>query len=332
MTTRRLLGPAVDGLVEPGPVPTFSIVIPAYQAARSIGEAVASALTQTLPPHEVIVCDDGSTDDVASVLKPFLDRIVLLRRPHRGAGAARNTAVRAASGDFVVMLDADDVYDRERLRALGELAAARPDLDILGTDAYYERAGYVERRLYESIEFAVERQRTKIIEYCFIAWPALRRARVLEIGGFDESPAIAPAEDWDLFLRLILGGSRAGIVAEPLMRYRRHPASATADRARALWSRVAVLEKARHHEALAREERSHLERCLSRARSAAVLNDARHLAASPTADSRRSLLRLAKATGLGAGTRATLAAAAVAPPLSERLIGWNERWVARSLR
>jgi glycosyltransferase involved in cell wall biosynthesis len=311
-------------------VPSFSVVIPAYQAARFIAEAVASALAQTLAPHEVIVCDDGSTDDLASALAPFCERIVLLREPHRGAGAARNAGLRVASGDFIVMLDADDVYEPERLSALGELAAARPDLDILGTDAYYERRGALNGRFYESTEFALEHQRTAIMERCFVAWPALRRARVLELGGFDESPEIAPAEDWDLFLRLILGGSKAGIVDQPLMRYRKHSASATANRARALWSRVAVLEKARIHPGLTAHERRHLERCLSRARSSSLLNDAKGLAAVRTWRARRSLVALAGAKDIRPTTRFAVAAAACTPLITTRILAWKERRVARS--
>jgi glycosyltransferase involved in cell wall biosynthesis len=303
-------------------------VIPAYQASSFIAEAVESALAQTLPPHEVIVCDDGSTDDLASALAPFRDRIVLLRRPHRGAGAARNEGLRTASGDFIVMLDADDVYEPERLSVLGELAAARPDLDILGTDAYYERDGALEGRFYETTTFVAGDQRMGIIERCFVVCPALRRGCVLEVGGFDESHEIAPAEDWDLFVRLILGGSKAGIVDEPLMRYRKHPASVTANRARALWSRVAVLEKTWRHPALAPEERCFLERCLARARSVSILNDAKTLAAVRTWGPKRSLLDFAARKDISPTLRLTLAAAAFTPVFSARLLARRERRAA----
>src|SRR5215208_7864911 len=96
-TARPYLAPAADAAVEPGPVPSFSIVIPAYQMAGFIAEAVESALGQTLEPREVIACDDGSTDELEAALAPFRERITFLRRPHRGAGAARNEAVRVAS-------------------------------------------------------------------------------------------------------------------------------------------------------------------------------------------------------------------------------------------
>jgi GT2 family glycosyltransferase len=295
---RRLLAPAGDAPIEPGPIPSFSIVIPAYQAAGFIADSVESALEQTLEPREVIVCDDGSTDYLGSALAPFRERITLLRQAHRGAGAARNAAVRVASGEFVVMLDADDVYEPERLSALAELAAARPDLDILGTDLSYEVAGAPDGRFYQFTEFPLQHQRLAILESCFVACPALRRARVLEVGGFDESLAIA--QDWDLFVRLILGGCKAGIVDEPLLRYRKHPHSA----------------------------RGNLDRCLVRARARSALTDAKVVTSSRPPGLRRSLLALAATKNIPPTTRLTLGAAALAPVAARSVLDWKERRVA----
>src|SRR5712692_3660025 len=144
----RFLAPDPPGTITRGKRPSFSVIIAAYQAAATIGEAVDSALGQTLTPLEVIVCDDGSTDDIERALAPYRDRIVLLRKENGGEASAKNAAARAASGVFVAILDADDAYLPERLEALGELAAARPDLDILSSDAYLELDGQVVRRCY----------------------------------------------------------------------------------------------------------------------------------------------------------------------------------------
>jgi glycosyltransferase involved in cell wall biosynthesis len=307
--------------------PTFSIVIPAYQAADVVGDAVRSALEQTACAHEVIVCDDGSTDDLDAALAPYLDRIVLVRRPNGGPAAARNAAIEAATGDFVAMLDADDVYEPTRLEALGELAASRPDLDILATDLLLEEGGAVRGRFYDTVEFPIVSQRLAILESCFVVCPALRRAKVVEAHGFDESLAVA--EDWDLFMRLVLAGARAGLVSEPLMRYRRHHSTATADRARSLWARVTVLEKARKEPTLTDGERAFLERCLVRARTRARLNDAAVLAATG-GNARRVLLRLALSGETPAATRLMAAASAVAPRPATAALAWEERRVARS--
>jgi glycosyltransferase involved in cell wall biosynthesis len=323
----RFVVPPPDRPPARGPVPTFSVVIPAYQAADSVAEAVDSALAQTLRPHEVIVADDGSTDAIESALAAFTDRVVVLRLPHRGAAAARNAAVRAATGDFVVMLDADDVYEPERLEALGALAAARSDLDILATDLYYEEAGRLEGRFYDLMEFVVAEQRRGILEACFFACPAMRRSRVLEVGGFDESLELG--EDWDLFIRLVLSGSRAGLIDRPLMRYRKHAASATSARARSLTARVTVLEKVRREAELGSRERRFLEGCISRVRSRAVLNAAAERARADERGLSRSLLRSAVIPGLTPTTRFALAAAAVTPVARAQLLRRHERRVAR---
>src|SRR5204862_4643563 len=161
----------------------FSVAIAAYEAARTVAQAVESALSQTLPPLEVIVCDDGSTDDTEGVLSPYDDRIVFLRKENGGEASAKNACLRAASGDFVAILDADDVYFPERLEALGELAAARPALDILTTDAFLELDGVRGRRVYEGgWAFEVDDQRRAILQRNFVfGLAAVRRERLLEV-------------------------------------------------------------------------------------------------------------------------------------------------------
>ena len=91
---RRFLVPEADGPVEPGAPPSFSVLIRTYQSADTVGEAVESALGQTLPPFEVVVYDDGSTDGTADVLRPYGDRIRYLWRENAGAAAAFNGGVR----------------------------------------------------------------------------------------------------------------------------------------------------------------------------------------------------------------------------------------------
>ena len=322
------LAPPSEGRVGGGAVPTFSIVIPAYEASAFVGDAVASALAQTVPPQEVIVSDDGSTDELAAALAPYEDRIVVLHGPHRGVGAARNAAIERASGEFVVMLDADDVYEPSRLEALGELAATRPDLDILATDLWLEENGSVAGRFYDTVDFPLTDQRLAILESCFVSCPALRRARVLEEGGFDESRDVA--EDWDLFMRMILGGSRAGLVPEPLVCYRRHLSAATADRSRSLWGRVHVLEKARSNPTLSHSDAEFLTRCLARAQTRAALHDARERALQHDAGARRRLVELALADGTPVATRLVSAVAAVAPRHAAGILGREERRIARS--
>jgi glycosyltransferase involved in cell wall biosynthesis len=304
--------------------PSFSVVIPAYNSASSIAEAVKSALAQTVAAHEVIVCNDGSGDDLPGALAGVRDRIVLLDRPHRGAAAARNEAVRAASGEFVAMLDADDAFEPDRLAVLGELASACPELDLLASDAYFESDGRITGRFHEYVDFAPERHDLAILDRCFIAWPALRRERVLAVGGFDDSPQIAPSEDWELFIRLILDGARVGVVDRPLLRYRRHAGSMTANRMQTLRSRVAVLEKTSLRRDLTAQQRQHLARSLVRAHSRTALAEAR-----VQPPPRRQLLASARRRDIVPAARLALAATALMPRTRASLLARAERRIAR---
>ena len=315
MARRFLVPEPTEPLPQP-PLPTFSVVIAAYQAASTIAEAVESALAQTVPPLEVIVSDDGSTDDIQGALAPFRQRLTLIRGEHAGTGAARNAAVEVARGDFVSVLDADDAYLPERIEALGELAVARPDLDILATDARIEANGRVLGHFNRSTEFVIGDQRVGILERCFCAAPAMRRSRFLAIGGFD--PSLPIGEDWDCLVRLILGGSKAGLVDEPLYRYRRRVGSATWNRPEAFRARLSVLEKAASNPDLRPEERAQLRRSLSFHRGRALLAEAEAALRSGTSGARRRTLAVAVAEGMDARTRLKAVAAALAPRLAGR--------------
>jgi glycosyltransferase involved in cell wall biosynthesis len=233
--------------------PSFSVVVAAYNAADVIHEAVASALGQTARPLEVIVCDDGSTDDLGAALAPFGERAVLLRQDNRGAAAAHNRSLAAASGGFVAVLDADDAWEPTRLERLGELAAQQPELDVLASDAWFESEGRRTGRFHAANPFPVADQRTVILQRCFVWNPAVRRERLLAVNGWD--PAFRIAYDWDCWMRVILDGAVAGLVDEPLAVYRLHSASLSANRVASLRERVALMDKAASHPGLSAAER-----------------------------------------------------------------------------
>jgi GT2 family glycosyltransferase len=313
--------PPPPGL-ERGPVPSLSVIIPAYQAAGTIAQAVESALDQTVPAHEVIVCDDGSTDDLEGALAPYRDRMTLIHKENGGGASALNAAARAASGDFVVVLDSDDAYEPERLEALGALAAARPDLDVLMTDSHLEAGGRVVGRFSKETPFEQVAQREAILDRCFVGWPAIRRSRLIAVGGFDESLRIA--YDWDCWLRLLFDGARAGLVDMPLHRYRIHEDSLSGARAPALRERVVVLEKADRQLELSDRERSALEQSLASKRRRAILAEAEAALRDGAPDARRRALRVAADSGLGMSARAKALLAALAPRLAARRLGERE--------
>ena len=277
--------------------PTISVVIPAYEAAGTVAEAVESALSQDLPPHQVIVADDGSADTLDQALVPYLpDRVHLLRLPHAGVSASRNAACRSASGDFVLFLDADDLLLPGKLEALARLGRERPELDVLATDLWFELDGRRSGRFGEANAFpAAEDQRRTILERCFVAQPAIRRSRLLAIDGFDES--LRTGEDWDCVLRLILDGSVAGFADAPLGVYRIHGGSLTSSRAETFRDRARVLERALGNPNLGPEEKPVAERMLYVQRARAALGEAQAAVAENRRDLRRRGLALARAPG-----------------------------------
>jgi glycosyltransferase involved in cell wall biosynthesis len=272
--------------------PTISVVIPAYEAAGTIAEAIQSALSQEPPPHEVIVADDGSTDPLEETLKPYFERIELLRLPHAGVAATRNAACSRASGDFVLFLDADDLLLPGKLAALAGLHRERPHLDILATDLWFEHEGRRAGRFGDNNPFPPEEdQRRTILERCFIAQAAIRRSRLLAIGGFDES--LQSGEDWDCVLRLVLDGSRAGFHDAPLAVYRIRGGSLTSSRKETFRDRVRVLQKAVSNPDLDAEETLTAKRMLAAQRARAVLSEAQAAVLADRPDVRRRGLKLA---------------------------------------
>ena len=295
-TPAPFLAPVPNSPVGAGETPTFSVVIPVYQAAGTISEAICSALGQSTPPLQVIVSDDGSTDDIAGALAPFKDRILVVRGENAGAAAARNRGLAVASGEFVVFLDSDDAWLPEYLERLGALAEARPDLDLLSADVFYEADDEIVGRFYELNRFDVANQRHAVLSSCFVGWPAARRGRLAAIGGFDESLKIA--HDWDAWARMILSGAKAGLVTEPLVRYRLRPGSLASDIPRSLRERVVFLDRLGAHPDVGPDDLAALAAARRFAEGRALFAEAKESLAAGEPGARRRAFAVARAGGL----------------------------------
>jgi hypothetical protein len=313
-----ILAPPPVGKIEPlTRPPTFSIVITAYEAAGTIAAAVDSALDQEHPAHEVIVVDDGSKDGLATALEPFAGRIRVVSKENGGGASARNAGVAACEGEFMAILDADDRFHRWRLRALADLAMARPDLDLITTDSRFVVDGKPVGRFGADNPFAVADQQAAIFQSCFLGgWPAVRLAPLRALGGFDEEMRIA--YDWDCWLRLLLAGSLAGLADEPLYDYVLRPGSLASSRVESLWDRVKLLEKAEANHVLAPPLRRQLEAAIRRRRDEAVREEVRTMLAGRV--DRGRLRELVGLDGLGLRLRALATLALAAPPLARRAV------------
>lgn len=306
---------------------SFSVIVPVYNAASLVGDALASILAQTRQPDQIVVSDDGSTDDLANALAPFEDRIRIVTGSNAGPSAARNRAIAAATSEFVVTLDADDAFLPTRLERLGELAETRPDLDILATDAYLDVGEPEPRRFNALTPFATGDQRTAIMRRCFVVCPAVRRSRLVALGGFDESLRIG--EDWELMIRLILGGASAGLVDEPLYRYRLRADSLSASRVESLRARVQLLESFRGRPGLTAAEQETLATEIA-GRTRAVLRAEAEVALRDGTGARRSSFRLALGPGASPRERLRALAWAAAPKTAGTAVGTARKGLASS--
>ena len=110
---------------------SISVVIPAWNAARYIGDAVDSVLSQSAVPQEIIVVDDGSTDDTTECVRRFGSRVTLIAQSNAGAAAARNRGITEAKGAAIALLDADDLMAPRRLELQGALLASDPQCAVV---------------------------------------------------------------------------------------------------------------------------------------------------------------------------------------------------------
>jgi hypothetical protein len=305
-------GPRVR-LVRTSITPSFSVIIAAYQSADTIAKAVESVLAQSLAAAEIIVCDDGSDDDLGAALAPYRDVIALLRKPHGGEASAKNAAARAATADFVAILDADDAFAPTRLERLAALAQDRPELDILTTDAWLEVDGRAVRRCYTpDWPFAFEHQREEILRRNFVfGLAAVRRTALLAAGGFDES--IERTTDWDCWVRMILRGSRVGVVMEPLARYRVRREGLSADRVGMRRGAVRTLTKALADPELRPHERPIAETALLGYEHDLRLLEGRAALINGEPGVRRRMLAIARDVGYPPPARTLALLAALAP-------------------
>ena len=115
-------------------MPKVSVIIPAYNAARYLPEAIDSVLTQTYQDCEIILVDDGSTDDTAEVVSRYGTRVTYVQQSNQGVGAARNTGIDLARGDYLVFQDADDVLLPGKLEVQASFLDQHPDVDAVFSD------------------------------------------------------------------------------------------------------------------------------------------------------------------------------------------------------
>jgi len=233
-------------------MPKVSIIIPAYNQGRFLAVAIDSALQQTYRDLEVIVVDDGSTDETRDVAARFGDRITYIHQKNTGLPGARNRGIREARGEYLCFLDSDDFYHPEKIQRQVELLEADPQIgfvycDIITTDEAGQAVAEQSSVNSPTRQMSGNIFQTLMMAGYFPPHTVMIRRKVVEaVGEFD--PALGGHADYDLWLRVSAAGHAACFIDEKLAYYRTYPTSMSKDGAHMAETRLATFKKiCQHH-------------------------------------------------------------------------------------
>ncbi|HEY0546864.1 MAG TPA: glycosyltransferase family A protein [Pyrinomonadaceae bacterium] len=252
--------------------PAVSVIIPAYEVAPYINEALDSVLAQEFKDYEIIVINDGSPDtaELERVLEPYREHLVYLKQNNRGAAAARNAGLYVARGEFVAFLDADDFWQPDFLASQMEFLKAHEACDLVYADArlfgetphagrtYMQTTPSKGAVTFESLVTA----RCNVITSGVVA----RRQVILDVGLFDEQ--LKRAHDFDLWLRVVRHGASAAYQKKVLLNYRVRLDSLSGDSIQRIERELKVYTKIESQLDLTPDERELISREIQRIQAA----------------------------------------------------------------
>jgi glycosyltransferase involved in cell wall biosynthesis len=198
--------------------PRVSVIIPTHNRSQLLRTAIDSVLAQTYPEIEIIVVDDGSTDDTAAVTAEYAGHVAYIRQNNAGVSAARNTGFRASSGDYINFLDDDDTFMPTKIERQVEVLETQPEVGLVHcSHQHIDEKGVP---LDAGWPLPYGNVLKELLCGCFLVVhaPLIRRHCLEKVGLFDETlPWVA---DWDLWLRIALASYPFGCIQEPLCTYR----------------------------------------------------------------------------------------------------------------
>lgn len=222
--------------------PLISIIMPVYNGEKFIQEAIDSVFAQTVNDFELIVVDDGSTDATLAILETYGDRLIVLRQQNSGHAAARNAAAKISRGQWIAMIDADDLWHRDKL---AQQLAVAGDADVIYTAALnFEDSSRVDNTTFADGNCHNGDVFDQLVLDNFITHSSIlmKRDAFLNSGGYDES--LKTTCDWDLWLRMSASGCRFQGTATPLTHYRWRATSNSRNHDRTCRDRLNVLNSA----------------------------------------------------------------------------------------
>lgn len=252
--------------------PRFTVIIPAYNAEAYLPDTIRSILAQTYDDWELVVVNDGSTDATGDIAARFAEqepRIRVLTQPNGGCSSASNTAWRAARGEYICILGADDLYLPAYLETQSRFMDANPGFDIYtcnGVKFYPDGATipyFTDLRHQSVTEFVLD----DFLESNPIFGAAVfRRSMIERLGGYRED--LRNAEDYDFWIRAVASGARVLHNPVVLAHYRKHPGNKSGNAVTAARALVHILEDLQETPGLDGSVSDHLARVLVRRRAA----------------------------------------------------------------
>ncbi|MEZ4714382.1 MAG: glycosyltransferase family A protein [Caldilineaceae bacterium] len=228
--------------------PTISVIIPTYNQADYLAAALHSVLAQTYRDYEIVIVDDGSTDETPHVVRSFVAvrprQISYMRQANRGLAVARNAGIRAAKGHWVALLDSDDIWLPDFLETMLQILQDGPETDVGYCGVQFMDAHGVDLPQVSHQTVPPHHLYAALLRANFLipSTIVLRRMAVLGAGYFD--PAFRRLQDWELWWRMLQLGYNFVGTEEILVRYRVHDASLSAD---ALGGQRAMLDMVEKH-------------------------------------------------------------------------------------
>jgi glycosyltransferase involved in cell wall biosynthesis len=205
-----------------------SVILPTFQRAHLVSESIESVLSQTYPNWELIVIDDGSTDNSFEIIKSYIKkdkRIKYLKQQNKGVAAARNAGLKKTTGGYIAFIDSDDVWLNNKLEKQVTLMEKKLDCMLLAGDVGYPQGGtfFLRHPLPPKTNF----ESLFLRNYVATSTVMLRKKILDLLGCFKEEFKVC--EDYDLWLRIALN-SHIEVIPDVLAQYRNQPDSLTTDR------------------------------------------------------------------------------------------------------
>lgn len=224
--------------------PMVSVVMPAFNASRTIAESIMSVIEQGYQDWELIIVDDGSVDSTGEIVGSFNDpRIIYLKQSNRGVAAARNSAIKKATGKYIAFLDADDLWNEEKLASQVDFMESNEQRCIshTGYKSFVDsRENVIENKLFYPFAIKSDLERLLVFNYLATLTVMVKRETLERVGFFDET--YMGAEDWELWTRVLLSGCAIGYIEKELAFYREGTSGLSKNREKQLVQEFRVLQ------------------------------------------------------------------------------------------